>query len=417
MLTFHAYRRDVQSMWYQPISDWIGQHPIIAGNVAFLGVIIVAWVVYRLSKRILLPLIAQFIKRSVTRIDDILFNQAVFSRLLYIIPALILYNFTSLLPVGAETARRILSAIIAWIAVITLGALLSAVNEVYESTRSARRLHIKSYIQIAKLILYMLGGIVIIAILIGRSPWGMLSGIGALTAVLLLIFKDTILSLVASIQLNSNDMVRVGDWIEMPEFGADGDVIDMALHTIKIQNWDKTITTIPTYKLLEVSLKNWRGMSESGGRRIKRAIYIDMNTIKYCTDEMLTRFRKFRHITKYIESKQDELSKYNKGHKIDTSELINSRVLTNIGTFRAYVEAYLRNHPSIHQEMTLIVRQLAPQGFGLPIEIYAFTNNIEWKQYESIQADIFDHILASIPNFDLRVFQNPSGNDFQAVMK
>lgn len=403
-------------MWYKPISDWISQHPLIAGNVAFLGVILVAWVAYRLSKRILLPLITRFIKRSVTRIDDILFNQAVFSRLLYIIPALILYNFTSLLPVGADMARRILSAIIAWIAVITLGALLSAVNEVYESTAQVRRLHIKSYIQIAKLILYMLGGIVIIATLIGRSPWGMLSGIGALTAVLLLIFKDTILSLVASIQLNSNDMVRVGDWIEMPEFGADGDVIDMALHTIKIQNWDKTITTIPTYKLLEVSLKNWRGMSESGGRRIKRAIYIDMNTIKYCTDEMLVRFRKFRHITKYIELKQEELSKYNKGHQIDASELINSRVLTNIGTFRAYVVAYLRNHPSIHQEMTLIVRQLAPQGLGLPIEIYAFTNNVEWEKYESIQADIFDHILASIPNFDLRVFQNPSGNDFQAVL-
>jgi miniconductance mechanosensitive channel len=217
----------------------------------------------------------------------------------------------------------------------------------------------------------------------------------------LLVFKDSILGLVASVQLSSNDMVRIGDWIEMPKYGADGDVIDVTLHTVKVQNWDKTITTIPAYSLISNSFKNWRGMTESGGRRIKRAIYIDMASIKFCTKEMLNRFEKFQLISEYIKSKRKEIARYNKEHNIDTSELINGRNLTNVGSFRAYVAAYLHNHPKIHRGLTFLVRHLSPGENGLPIEIYVFSNDQVWANYEAIQADIFDHILGVVPLFDL----------------
>ena len=236
---------------------------------------------------------------------------------------------------------------------------------------------------------------------------------GAMTAILLLVFKDSILGLVASIQLTSNDMVRIGDWIEMPKYGADGDVIDVTLHTVKVQNWDKTITTIPSYALISDSFKNWRGMAESGGRRIKRAIYIDLTSIKFCTSEMLDRFEKFQLITDYIRTRKAEITEYNQEHQVDTSELINGRNLTNVGTFRAYLVAYLHHHPKIHQDLTFLIRHLPPGEQGLPIEIYVFSNDQVWANYEAIQADIFDHIFSVVPMFDLRLFQNPTGADFQ----
>jgi miniconductance mechanosensitive channel len=242
-----------------------------------------------------------------------------------------------------------------------------------------------------------------------------LSGLGALTAVLLLVFKDTILGFVAGIQLSANKMVAVGDWIEMPKYGADGDVIDVALTTVKVQNFDKTITTIPAYALISDSFKNWRGMFQSGGRRIKRAVHIDMQTVMFCNEEMLARFAKIQYISEYIQRKKEELEKHNAKHQVDNSNLVNGRRMTNVGTFRAYVTEYLKNHPKIHRELTFLVRQLAPGESGLPIEIYVFTNDTEWAHYEAIQADIFDHILAVLPEFDLRVFQNPSGMDFHAL--
>ncbi len=269
--------------------------------------------------------------------------------------------------------------------------------------------------QILKLFTNIFGIIIIIALLTGKSPVYFLSGIGALTAVLMLVFKDTILSFVSSIQISSNDLFKIGDWVEAPQFGADGDVIDIALHSVKIQNWDKTISIIPTHKLVDSSFKNWRGMSDSGGRRIKRSIKIDMNSIKFCDSSMIERFKKFKVISDYINQKQIEINKHNLANNINEEGLINGRSLTNIGTFRAYVEGYLRNHTSIHNDMTFLVRQLAPEADGLPIEIYVFSNDTNWVNYEAVQSNIFDHLLAILSEFDLKIFQNPTGNDFSKI--
>jgi miniconductance mechanosensitive channel len=311
---------------------------------------------------------------------------------------------------------RILFSLIALIFISLVSAFLNALNEMHLRSSFSKKISIKSYIQVAKLLVNIFGFIVVIAILTGRSPVYFLSGLGALTAVLLLVFKDTILSLVSSVQISSNDLFKVGDWIEAPQFGADGDVIDIALHSIKIQNWDKTISIIPTNKLLDSSFKNWRGMSESGGRRIKRSINIDMNSIKFCSNEMTERFRKFKVIGRYINQKLSEIEKFNTENNVVDDGQINGRSLTNIGTFRAYIEGYLRNHNKIHDEMTFLVRQLSPSSSGLPIEIYVFANDTDWINYESIQSDIFDHLLAVVPEFDLKVFQHPSGSDFNKIL-
>jgi miniconductance mechanosensitive channel len=229
------------------------------------------------------------------------------------------------------------------------------------------------------------------------------------------VFKDSILGLVASFQVSANDMVRIGDWIEMPNYGADGDVIDISLNTVKVQNWDKTISTIPTYALVSDPVKNWRGMAESGGRRIQRAIHIDMHTVKFCTEEMLDRFEKFEHLSDYLAPRRREVADFNREHNVDTSQSVNGRRLTNLGTFRAYVSGYLRHHPKIHRDLTFLVRQLQPNDKGIPIEIYVFSNDQEWANYEALQADIFDHIIAAVPAFDLAVFQSPTGRDVRAL--
>jgi miniconductance mechanosensitive channel len=260
-------------------------------------------------------------------------------------------------------------------------------------------------------VLAVLTVVLIISRLLDKSPWALLSGIGALTAVIMLVFKDSILGFVASVQLTTNDMVRRGDWIEMPKYGADGDVIEVSLNTVKVQNWDKTISTIPTYQLMQDTFKNWRGMSESGGRRIKRALYIDMNSIAFCDEEMLRRFEKIELLKDYLHEKRHEVAATNEGIG-DPDMPTNLRRLTNVGTFRAYVVAYLRAHPKIHKDMTFLVRQLPPNDTGLPIEIYVFSNDQDWARYEAIQADLFDHFLAVLPEFGLRVFQLPSGADF-----
>lgn len=263
------------------------------------------------------------------------------------------------------------------------------------------------------IILYIFGSILIIGNLVGESPWAILTGLGALTAVLLLLFRDTILSFVASIQITSYDLVKVGDWVEVPKYNADGDVIDISLNVIKIQNWDKTITVIPTYKLIEDSFKNWRGMTLSGGRRIKRAVYIDQSSVKFCSAEMLSRFSKYTLIKDYLEIKQREIGEYNRAKNFDESVLVNGRRLTNLGTFRAYLIEYLKQRDDIRMDLTFMVRQLSPGSEGIPIEIYIFTATTDWTRYENIQADIFDHILAVVPEFELSIFQNPTGSDFK----
>ena len=399
----------------QTIQDLIisitdGRWYILYGLVLALSIIL-----YFISSRVILRGISLFFQKTSTQFDDILLEKRVFNRLPLMIPLIFIYNFKNILSLP-DIFDRVLFSVIAVILVSFLNAFLNALNEMHLKSSFSEKFSIKSYLQVAKLLLGIFGFIIIIAILTGRSPVYFLSGLGALTAVLLLVFKETILSLVSSVQISSNDLFRVGDWIEAPQFGADGDVIDIALHSIKIQNWDKTISIIPTNKLLDSSFKNWRGMSESGGRRIKRSINIDMNSIKFCSSEMTERFRKFKVIGKYIDQKLLEIEKHNAENNVIEDGLINGRSLTNIGTFRAYIEAYLRNHNKIHDEMTFLVRQLSPSSSGLPIEIYVFANDTDWINYESIQSDIFDHLLAVVPEFDLKVFQHPSGSDFNKIL-
>ncbi len=370
-------------------------------------------VAYFITSRILLRTVSHLFKKTSTKFDDILIEERVFSKLPFLVPLVILYNSKDLLYWNNLLDRVILSTI-ALIFLYSLNALINALNEMFKLTELSKKFSIKSYTQIGKLLINIFGIIVVIAVLTGNSPVYLLSGLGALTAVLILVFKDTILSLVSSVQISSNDLFKVGDWVEAPQFGADGDVIDIALHSVKIQNWDKTISVIPTNKLIDSSFKNWRGMAESGGRRIKRSINIDMSSIKFCTNEMIDRYSKYNVIATYIKVKLEEVQRFNIENNITDESLINGRSLTNIGTFRAYIEGYLRNHNKIHDEMTFLVRQLSPSANGLPIEIYVFSNDTDWLNYEKIQADIFDHLLAVVSEFELKVFQNPSGSDFKS---
>ena len=295
---------------------------------------------------------------------------------------------------------------------------LDYIEEVYRRRPEARSRPIKGYLQVLKIVIYCGAAIVMISVLIEQSPLLLLSGLGAMAAVVMLVFKDTILSLVASVQLTSNDMLRVGDWIEMPSMNADGDVIDIALHTVKVQNFDKTITTIPTHKLISDSYRNWRGMSDSGGRRIKRALFLDQNSVRFLAEDEVDGLRRFRVLDAHIARKEKEIAEWNASELSGDCDTVNARRMTNLGSFRAYVIAYLQNHPRIAgQGFTLLVRQLAPGPDGLPLEIYCFTDTVDWGDYEMIQSDIFDHLLAILPEFGLRVFQQPSGLDLMGAFK
>ncbi len=383
-------------------------------HMVYLTVIIISFLLYLVTRYIILKSISHFFKKTSTKLDDVLIEKGVLNRLSYLIPLIFIYNLKELLAMYV-IVDRVLITLITLIFISSINAFINALSDIYSKSKYSNRLNIKSYIQVVKLFINIFGIIIIIALLTGKSPIYFLSGIGALTAVLMLIFKDTILSLVSSIQISSNDLFKIGDWIEAPQFGADGDVIDIALHSVKIQNWDKTISIIPTHKLTDSSFKNWRGMSDSGGRRIKRSIKIDMNSIKFCDNSMIERFKKFKVISDYINQKQSEINKHNIENNINEEGLINGRSLTNIGTFRAYIEGYLRNHANIHNEMTFLVRQLAPESDGLPIEIYVFSSDTNWVNYEAIQSNIFDHLLAVLSEFDLKVFQNPTGDDFRKI--
>ena len=371
--------------------------------------ILFAYLLFLVTNRIILRSIAKIFRRTSTTFDDILLEQKVFHKLPYLIPLIFLYSLRDVVPFF-KTMDRFLIALIALIILISLNALINAINDLYKKSRFADKLNIKSYAQVVKLIINSVGIIIIAALLAGKSPIYFLSGLGALTAVLILVFKDTILSLVSSVQISSNDLFKIGDWIEAPQFGADGNVIDIALHSVKVQNWDKTICVVPTNQLINSSFKNWRGMSESGGRRIKRSIKINMKSIRFCSDSMIEKFKTIHLLKDYMEEKLKEIDRYNIDKKIDEADEVNRRSLTNVGTFRAYIKFYLKNNAKIHNDMTFLVRQLAPQSDGLPIEIYVFSNDTDWINYEAIQSDIFDHLLAILPEFELEVFQNLTGN-------
>ena len=398
-----------------------GVNPATANSLA-IGILTVLAIVLSIianivAKRLILKGLAHIIVRTETKWDDIFLERKVFDKLSHLAPAVVLYVMMPLVLEGYDRliafATCVVFVYMIIIGVLVIDSFLNAVHDIYLTMGVSKEIPIKSFIQILKVVIYFVAIIFIISAILNKTPLYFFSGLGALTAVLLLIFKDAILGFVAGIQLAANKMVSHGDWIEMPKYGADGDVLEVALTTVKVQNWDKTVTTIPTYALISESFKNWRGMQLSGGRRIKRSVYIDINTIKFCTEEMIERFSKIRYIAEYMVKKKKELAEYNAAHQLDDSVPTNKRQLTNVGTFRAYVISYLRNHPMINQEMTFLIRQLALAEHGLPIEIYVFCKDKVWAHYEAIQSDIFDHILSIVPEFDLKVFQNPAGSDFK----
>lgn len=397
--------------------EWLENFAVLQTLIYTIVLLLLAWFANSVVKVLLIKLCANLL--TAVPFENARYANRVIKRLANVLPAIVISVGIAFIPEVPDVIDTIVQNVANAFIVLTIALAasdaLNVVNSIYLKRSDAYQHPIKGYIQVAKLVIAMIATILIIATLIDRSPVILLSGIGAMAAVLMLIFQDTILSLVASIQISSNDMVRVGDWIEMPQLHADGDVIDVALHTVKVQNWDKTITTIPTKKLITESFKNWRGMQESGGRRIKRSLYIDQNSIRFIDPETSVRLKSFSVLKDFITQKSLELEVWNKALAEKGQAPINARQMTNIGNFRAYVEQYLKNHPSIHQGMTLLVRQLNPTANGLPIEIYCFTQTIKWLEYEAIQSDIFDHLFAILPQFELRVFQSPSGLDFNGL--
>lgn len=391
---------------------------IILANLAItIILLLISIFIYLILKHIVLRILTKFIKNSKVKWDDILLKRKVIQRGILIIPGVLMYSIAPIYEneeiIGV--IQRLSATYVLIILIFVISSLLDAVDDIYRTMPISNVRPIKGFLQIIKIGAYILIGIVIIATLLDKSPLVLLGGIGAAAAVFSFVFKDSILGFIAGIQLTSNDMLRIGDWIEMSKYGADGDVIDITLNTVLVQNFDKTIVTIPAYSLISDSFKNWRGMREFGGRRIKRSIYIDVNSIKFCSDEMIAKFKRVQYIYDYVVKKEKELEEYNRENKIDTSQNINGRRMTNIGTFRAYLLNYLKNNPGINQEKMIMVRQLAPGENGIPLEIYAFTSDTNWVFYEGVQSDVFDHILAVAEEFDLRIFQAPSGYDLTGM--
>lgn len=385
----------------------------LSGGIMVLILIFLCIAINLIIKKAILKLLTRYIKSTKHKWDNIMLKRQVFARLAHVVPAIVVYNFAPVFRYYEIFIKRITLTYIFIIAILVLNAVLDSVNEIYQFYPISRVRPLKGLIQVVKIGIYIVAGIIIVANLMGQSPLALLSGIGALTAIFSLVFKDSILGFVAGIQLTSNNMLQIGDWIEMEKYGADGEVAEITLNTVKVQNFDKTIVTIPAYALVSDSFKNWRGMEESGGRRIKRAIYIDTTSIGFCTGEMIEKFKQIRYLKDYIIKKDEELKKYNEENGTADDLPINGRHLTNIGSFRIYIQNYIENYPGIHKGMAHIVRQLPPGEFGLPLEIYAFTRYTDWVNYENLQADLFDHILSVAPEFGLRIFQNPTGQDLR----
>lgn len=391
------------------ITELLATALILAGVLAAVVLITLA------VRRTLIRLITSWIQKNQYRWDDPLANNRLLTKVSWIIPvSLFSIALDTFFDHGSSTylvSKKLVTAGFVVVGVMVLNALFSTINDIHRILRKQKGSTLQGYTDAGKIVSFILGAIFLISIFTGKSPWGILSVLGGLTAITMLVFKDTILGFVASVQLTSTDMVRIGDWIEMAQYGADGDVIDMSINCIRVQNWDKTITTIPTYALVASSFKNWRGMSESGGRRIKRAINIDMDSIGFCSREQLDRFSQYYLVGEYVRNKQQEIDEHNTSLNLKETQQVDGRRQTNIGIFRAYIVAYLKNNPNIHDRMTFLVRQLPPTPQGLPLEIYVFSKDQAWANYESIQADIFDHLIAAAPEFGLRLFQQPTGYD------
>ena len=385
---------------------------------AAAGLLIAAWLAWFVFGRIVLRVLERVAEASPMHWDDALVARRVPQRLAWIVPAVVvlvgLAYVQGLPELLVLVVRNVAFGWIAIAAALVLGGLLDAINDVYvRSSPTAADRPIKGYLQLLQIVIWVVALILVVAALVNRSPLVLLTGLGAMTAVLMLVFKDTLLSLVASLQLASNDMLRVGDWIEMPSQNADGDVIDISLHTVKVQNWDKTISTIPTHLLISESFRNWRGMTESGGRRIKRSLLLDQTSVRFLDHDERQRLRRIALIDDYLDKQREELAAYNAKLEEAGKDPVNNRRATNLGTFRAYVNAYLRSHPGVNHDMTLLVRQQDPTPHGIPLQIYCFSADVRWAPYENLAGDIFDHLLAVLPEFGLRVYQQPGSGDIE----
>lgn len=394
---------------------------MFAEGIAFVSLIILSILAYFFINYIVRKTVYAFIHHSTNKYDDLVLKNKVISRICYLIPAFIIKKYVSevmpTFPKMFAFVQETVEIYEIFVITIILTAIISTLYDFYNTFEMSKSKPIKGLVQVLNITLYVLSFLLIIATLIGKDISNILLGLGTASAILMLVFKDTILGFVASIQLSINNMIQIGDWIVMDKYQADGNVLEITLTTVKVQNWDNTITTIPTYSMISDSFINWRGMSESGGRRIKRHIKIDMETVKFCTPEMLERFKKFQLITNYITETEKNIQKFNQANKIDTSIIANGKQQTNLGIFRAYLREYLKSNSNINQNMTFIVRQLQPTEKGIPIEIYVFSRNKEWETYEDIQSDIFDHIVSIVPMFDLRIFQEPSSHSLKMGLK
>lgn len=391
----------------------------IAEAISFVTLILVTILIYYAVVFIIRKTLNAFIEKSPSKRDDILLKNKVFKRLCLLIPAYIIrYNIVAAIPsfpILSSTIILFTKIYEVFVYSRVLDGILTTLNDIYDTYEISKSKPIKGFIQVLKTIIYIVCFLLIIAILTDKQLSNILIGLGTLSAVLMLVFKDPILGFVGGLQLTINDMLRIGDWIVMEKSKADGEVLEIGLTTVKVQNWDMTITTIPTYSLISDSFTNWRGMQNSGGRRIARSFVIDIDTVKFCTPEMLERYKKYQLVTNYIIEKEKEVEEYNKTNNIDNSNLVNGRRQTNIGIFRAYLTEYLANCPYINKDMTFMIRQLAPTEFGIPMQVYAFSSNKEWIKYENIQSDIFDHIFAVVPMFDLKIYQKPSSNTLEKI--
>lgn len=383
--------------------------------ILILVIILLCFLINIIIKKVIIRLLSRILSNNRYQWKNILLKRKVFTRLANIIPGIIVYMAAPDFEQVESLVHRGAAVYILIVTLFVMSALLDSIDDIYRTYPISKIRPIKGVLQVIKIIFFIILGIVIFGTLMDKDPLILLGGIGALAAVFSFVFKDSILGFIAGIQLTSNDMLRIGDWIEMSKYGADGDVIDITLNTVKVQNFDKTIVSIPAYSLVSDSFKNWRGMTEFGGRRIKRSIYIDVNSICLCTPQMIEKFKKINYLKDYIIEKENELEEYNQRYNLDNDLYINGKHMTNIGTFRVYIECYLRNNPKLHKGMTQLVRQLPPGETGLPLEIYAFTDETKWEYYEETQSDIFDHIFSVIGEFGLRMFQNPTGHDMAQI--
>lgn len=388
---------------------------------AALIMLILSYLAFLLTRKVLLVTVIKMVRRSKSKLDDHLVKQKVFHRLAHLVPIVIVYLLSDFFWSDHSTKLSIFQDIVSLylllVVVSAFHALLKAVEDIYNTFPFSYERPIKGYLQVIQILVIIVSMLIAVSIIFNVKVMSIIAGMGALAAVMMLVFRDSILGLVAGVQLSANRMVSVGDWISMPSHGADGTVLEITLNTVKVRNWDKTISTIPTYAMVSSSFVNWRGMEESGGRRMARAVHIDTHSVKFCSPEMLERFKKIHHLKLYIEQRQQEIEEFNRSHDIDESLPVNGRRMTNLGIFRKYLENYLINHPKINENMTLIVRHLDPTEKGIPIQAYAFSRDQEWAKFEGVQADIFDHILAIVPLFELRVFQNPSGDDLKEFVR